>query len=107
MNLRRKLHSLRLKDGESVQGHVKTMLETLNELSIVGDAITNEESVVYLLASLPELFTTLVTALESNPTVPEMETVIERLMHEERKLKDRQVSSESGSVGSLAARHKT
>ena len=64
LNLRRKLHSLRLKDGESVQDHVKTMLETFNELSIVGDAITDEDRVVYLLASSPELFNTLVTALE-------------------------------------------
>ena len=51
LNLRRKLHSLRLKDGESVLDHVKTMLETFNELLIVCDAITDEERVVYLLAS--------------------------------------------------------
>ena len=107
LNLRRKLHSLRLKDDESVQDHIKTMLETFNELSIVGDAITDEDRVIYLLASLPESFNTLVTVLQSNPTVPEIETVIERLMHEERKLKDQQVSSESGSVGALAARHRT
>ena len=44
------------------------MLETFNELSIVGDAITNEDRVVNLLASLSELFNTLVTALELNPT---------------------------------------
>ena len=53
LNLRRKLHSLRLKDGESVEDHIKTMLETFNELSIVGDAIKDEDRVVYLLASLP------------------------------------------------------
>ena len=57
-------------------------------MSIVGDTITDEDRFVYLLASLQESFNTLVTALESNPTVPEMETVIERLMHEEKKLKD-------------------
>ena len=107
LNLRRKLHSLRLKDGESVQDHVKTMLETFNELSIVGDAITDEDRVVYLLASLPESFDTLVTALESNPAVPEMEIVIERLMHEERKHKEHGVLSESESNGALATKHKT
>ena len=48
LNLRRKLHSLILKDGESVQDHVKIMLETFNELSIVGDTITDEDRVVYL-----------------------------------------------------------
>ena len=103
LNLRRKIHSLKLKDGESVQDHVKTMLETFNELSIVGDTITDEDRVVYLLA---RIINTLVTALESNPAVPEMEIVIERLMYEERKLKNRGVSSESGSDRALAAKHK-
>ena len=55
----------------------------------------------------PESFNTLVTSLETNPTVLEMEVVIERLMHEERKLKDRGLSSEPGSDGALVARHKT
>ena len=64
------------------------MVETFNELLIIGDTITDEDRVVYLLASLPESFNTLVTALESNPSVPAMEIVTERLIHEERNLKD-------------------
>ena len=106
LHLRRKLHSMKLKESESVQDHVKVMLETFNELSVVGDNITADDRVVYLLASLPESFDTLVTAMESNSTVPQMDTVIERLIHEERKMKDRQVSSEPGNSGALAARHK-
>ena len=43
---------MRLKDGESVQEHV-TMPDTFNELSTAGHAITDEDRVVYLLASLP------------------------------------------------------
>ena len=57
LNLSRKLNSLRLKDGESVQEHVKMMVETFSELSIVGDTITDKDRVVYLLASLPEFST--------------------------------------------------
>lgn len=94
LQLRQKLHSLKLRDGESVQEHIKTMSEVFSELSIVGDAITDEDSVVYLLASLPESFNTLITALEANSTVPDMEVDVERLMHEERKLKDRGLSGE-------------
>ena len=97
---------MKLKENESVQDHVKVMLEIFNELSVVGDAITDDDKVVYLLASLPESFDTLVTALESNVDVPQMDTVIERLIHEERKLKDRQGSSEPRNSGALAARHK-
>ena len=50
--------------------------------------LTAQVRVVYLLASSPESFNTSVTALKSNPSVPAMEIVIERLMHEEGKLKD-------------------
>ena len=85
LQLRRKLYSLRLKDGGSVQDHVKTMTEIFDELSIIGDPISEEDRVVHLLASLPESFSMMVTALEANAEVPKMEIVTERLLHEERK----------------------
>ena len=42
---------------------------------------------MHLLASLPESFNVLVTALEANPDVLKLEVVTERLLHEERKEK--------------------
>ena len=87
--LRRRLHSLRLRDGESVQDHVKTMTELFNELALVGDEIGKDDRVVYLLASLPESFNTLVTAMEASETVPKMEVVTERLLYAERKQKEK------------------
>ena len=87
--LRRRLHSLQLKDGASVQDHIKSMTELFNELATVGDAIDEEYRVVYLLASLPDSFNTLVTALEANEDVPKMEVVTERLIHTERKQKEK------------------
>ena len=83
--LRRRLHSLQLKNGASVQDHIKAMTELFNELAIVGDAVEEEDRVVYLLASLPDSFNTLVTALEASEDVPKMEVVTERLLHAERK----------------------
>ena len=68
--LRCKLYSLRLKDGDSVHAHVKSMTEIFNELSVIGVEMTEQDSVVYLLTSLPELHNTLVTALEASPDVP-------------------------------------
>ena len=38
--LRRRLHSLRLKEGQSIQEHVKTMTEIV---TIVGDNISDED----------------------------------------------------------------
>ena len=87
--LRRKLHSLHFREGESVQEHIKTMTELFSELAIVGDAIEEEDQVVYLLATLPDSFNTLVTALEVSEEVPKMETVTERLLHAERKQKEK------------------
>ena len=93
--LRRRLHSLQLRSGESVQAHVKSMTELFTELAIVGDAIEENDRVVYLLASLPDSFSTLVTALESNEDVPKMEVVTERLLHFERKQKEKSGSDSS------------
>ena len=91
LSLRRKLYSLRLRNdaSASVQAHVKTMMEIFDELSIMGDAVQDEDKVVHLLASLPEPFDILVTALEAHQDVPKIDSVIERLLNEERKLKER------------------
>ena len=59
------------------------MTEVFDALSIVGDLVTEEDRVVFLLASLPESYNMLVTALEANAEVPKMEVVAERLLHEE------------------------
>lgn len=93
LSLRRRLHSLRLQDGDSVQEHIKALTEIFDSLSIVGDAVPEEDRVVHLLASLPDSYDVLVTALEAHETVPKMEVVTERLLHTERKFKER---AESG-----------
>ena len=65
-----KLHTLQLLDGESVQDHIGAMTKLFNELNAVGDVISEEDRVVYLLATLPESFGALGTALEANKKVP-------------------------------------
>ena len=95
LELRRKLYSLRLKDGDSVHAHIKAMTEVFDALSVISDPISEEDRVVYLLASLPESYSMLVTALEANAEVPKMELVTERLLHEECKLKDREEAGRS------------
>ena len=103
--LRRRLHALRLKEGDSVQEHVKAMTEIFNELAVIGEDISAEDRVVYLLASLPESFNTLVTALEANADVPSMEIVTERLLNEERKQADRgETNAGSNAEGALAVK---
>jgi hypothetical protein len=57
---------------------------------VIGDTLTDENHVVYLLASLPESYNMLVTVLEAMAEVTAMEVVTKRLLHEERKLKARE-----------------
>ena len=85
MTLHRCLHSLQLKEEQSVQEHVKALTEIFNELSVIGDNVDDKDRVVYLLASLPESYEMLVAAPEANTEVPSMETVIEQLLHKEQK----------------------
>ena len=87
--LRRRLHLLQLKDGELVQDHIMAMTQLFNELAIVGDAIEEEDRVAYLVANLPDSFNTFVTVLEASKDVPKMEVVTERLLHAERKQKEK------------------
>lgn len=47
LQLRRKLYSLRLKDGNSVQEHIKAMTEIFDGLSVVGESVSEEDRVVY------------------------------------------------------------
>jgi len=62
LQLRHKL-SLRLKEGDSVQEHIKAMTEIFDGMSVIGDPISDEDCVVHLLASLPESYNVLVTTL--------------------------------------------
>ena len=86
---------MRLRDGDSIQKHIKDMTEIFNELAAIDDPITEEDRVVHLLASLPESYDILVTALEASVEVPKMEIVTERLLHEERKIKEKHGSETS------------
>ena len=63
------------------------MTEIFDELFVTDDPITEEDRVVHLLASLPDSFNMLVTALEVNSeSVPKMEVVTECLLHVELKI---------------------
>ena len=65
-----------------------------------------EDRVVYLLASLPECYSVLVTALEANPTIPTLAVVTERLLHEESKLKSRSAQSSGNPEGALTSSYR-
>ena len=93
LDLRRKLHSARLRDGDSAQEHIKLITEIFDALTVAGETVSEEDRVVYLLASLPESYGVLVTALEASETVPKLEVVTERILHQEGRFRDRSDAS--------------
>ena len=104
LTLRRKLYNLKLKEGQSVQRHVKTLTEIFDELAIVGEPLDDESKVVHVLASLPESYDMLVTALEANADVPKLDIVTERLLHEESKRKNKDTQNKD--VKAMTSKHK-
>ena len=47
LQLRRKLYALKLKEGGSVNEHIKTMSEIFKGLAVIGDAVSEEDRVVH------------------------------------------------------------
>lgn len=45
--LRRRLHSSKLKEGQSVQEHIRGLTELFNELAVIGDKISDEDRCTY------------------------------------------------------------
>ena len=66
------------------------MSEIFEALAAIGDAVSEADRVVHLLASLPDSYNVLVTALEAqSENVPRWGLVTERLLHQVIKLKER------------------
>ena len=75
-----------------MQQHIKEMTELFESLAVIGDAISEEDRVVHLLASLPESYDMLVTALEANSeNVPAMENVTEGYCEKSKSSRKRMV----------------
>lgn len=88
---RKKLHGLRMSEGEPVEAHMKALTELMDELSVIDTPIKLPERSMYLLESLPPAMDNLVTAMTGSVEVPAWEVIAERLRTEETKQKSRGV----------------
>ena len=88
-----------------MQKRTKSMTETFESLSVIDDPMSEEDRVVYLLASLPESYNMLVTAFEANPEVLKMEVVSERSLYEEHKTKERSESTNNAAKAMPTTQH--
>ena len=97
--LRCKLHRLRLDESRPMQEHIKSMIEIFEELAVIGSPMEEEDRVAQILTSLPDSYSMLVTAFEASSEVPKLEIVTERLLNEERKIKDKRGPGGRGLTG--------
>ena len=84
-----------MKEGTSIEKHLKHMKELTDRLAAIGAPIDEEDQVVTLLGSLPMGYSTLVTALESRVDNVSLNYVQQALVHEEQKMHECGYSSNS------------
>lgn len=60
--LRKRLYSLKLKEGNSIHKHIKVMTDILEMLPVIGNSI-EEDRALHLLNSLPDSYNIWVTTI--------------------------------------------
>ncbi len=73
-----------MKEGTSMEMHLKEMKEITDKLSSIGAPISEEDQVVTLLGSLPPSYSTVVTAIEARGDDLKLDYVQQALTHEEK-----------------------
>lgn len=96
--LKKQYFRTEMKEGTSIQEHMKHMKELTDKLAAIDAAISEEDQVVTLLGSLPQSYSTLVTALEARENVS-FSYVQQSLIHEEHKLNGEYKQPTSGGTG--------
>ena len=90
LRLRRRLYNLKVDEDQPIQKHLKNLSEIFQELAIIGYPVDEEDRVTQVIGSLPESYDMLVTALEACSEIPNMESITEKIIQEERKIKEKQ-----------------
>ena len=88
--LKKRYFRAEMKEGTSVEVHLKEMKEITDRLASIGAPISEEDQVVTLLGSLPQSYATLVTALEARADDNlKLAQVQQALINEEMKITGR------------------
>ena len=104
--LKKSLYNLKLNNNGNLQEHLKKLMEIFDELAVLGDGQKDEDKVICLLSSLPEKFDTLVTALEASENIPAWDVVVERLLHQDKKLSTNNDVAAGGVDNALMSRNR-
>ena len=105
--LKKRYFRTEMKEGTSMESHLKHMKELTDKLAAIDAPITEEDQVVTLLGSLPQSYSTLVTALEARVDDIKLDFVQQALIHEELKMKGQNNSEEQGDSALIGKFKKT
>eukprot|EP00253_Pinus_taeda_P005436 PITA_05436 len=86
--LRKKLHNLRMKDGDSVTEHLNEFNTVVSQLASVDIKISDEDKCISLLCCLPDLWDSLVIAIGSNAIAMQFDEIVSSLLTEEMRWKN-------------------
>ena len=100
--LRKKLYSLRMKDGDSVTEHLNAFNTVVCQLASVDIKISDEDKCISLLCSLPDSWDSLVIAIGSNATALQFDEIVSALLTEEMRRKN--MESQNGDALSVRGR---
>ena len=103
--LKKRYFRSEMKEGTSVEKHLKNMKELTEQLAAIGAPIDEEDQVVTLLGSLPKSYSTFVTALQARETVS-LTYLQQALTQEEQKLQGRDPQRDAALVGETRRRRK-
>ena len=95
MYLKKRYFRATMSSDTSIEKHLKHMKELTDRLAAIKAPISEEDQVVTLLGSLPDSYSTLVTALETQKEPPTLEFVRQALMNEEQKRREQVPASAS------------
>lgn len=82
--LLRQICNLKLPETGSMEEHVNKMLTLVEKLTALGEELKDHMIVAMLLSSLPESYSTLITALESRPEAELTLDLVKGLRYPER-----------------------
>uniref|UniRef100_A0A1X7U1E6 CCHC-type domain-containing protein n=1 Tax=Amphimedon queenslandica TaxID=400682 RepID=A0A1X7U1E6_AMPQE len=103
--LKKQYFRMEMKEGTSMEEHIKRMKELTDRLAALNAPITEEDQVVTLLESLPSSYSNLVTALEDKNVIT-LSYTQQSLMNEEQRLKwSSGKTANNGTGRALAGKH--
>lgn len=97
-SLIRKMYDTKMQDGQSLEKHLETLNSTIQQLTDLGEKISNIHKVGVILSSLPSSWSTLVTALEVRKEADLSVEIVQSALLDEEIRKKRNMDSNEEKV---------